>query len=555
MKQFERAIKKAKDQNSGEILEADDIFDDKKDAFAIRKKFSLSEVQLSCLECLQKLIVSYSSNDRLYFKHYPNSDYCILKDNNLPTDENEVFTDILFAKESQRHKDLKNKIGYSLLNVNGIDKSSIAIDNQFIIRGGEKRKPDVYCKYLDKEIVFEIQLSKLSLRYILNRYNFYKLNGIYLIWILENFDIHNQGQLERDIKYLVKYENFFRLDETAVDFRLVCEYKHPYLTDRNQIQSPWREKSVSLNQIKFDEVDYQFYYFNTDDNLKIIEKERNAKIIKLEAERIAKIEQEKLDYAINIAQQIIRKINEYKIRNAFYYGDILHQIDNLNEYELSVFNKELKIFDRHPTKKPALNQWISKVEKNDSFLNFIIYCKKIKININDTEFEGKSVFQEIYENENIFAPTAVVGILKRGYKITERDDLYLLNKAKNNADTLDIILLYSFYKRLSNIDLIDDVKKHYKLICIIESTKRREIIGFKLGWTAFTNNAINSYTHYWDYLKLTFIKYGSWVDLLEKDTKKEIFQKKIEEIHKNYPIQKNDFDDVFKQLFPELIAD
>jgi len=35
---------------------------------------------------------------------------------------------------------------------------------------------------------------------------------MFLIWILDDFDIHNQGTLERDIKYLTEYENFFKLD-------------------------------------------------------------------------------------------------------------------------------------------------------------------------------------------------------------------------------------------------------------------------------------------------------------------------------------------------------
>ena len=69
---------------------------------------------------------------------------------------------------------------------------TVIIDNKFIIKENGKRKPDVYCKFQDKELVFEIQLSDLSLNYILNRYEFYRRNGIYLIWILDKFDIHNQ---------------------------------------------------------------------------------------------------------------------------------------------------------------------------------------------------------------------------------------------------------------------------------------------------------------------------------------------------------------------------
>lgn len=312
MKQFEPSIKKAFDKKSGEILEADDIFKIGKEAFNIRKQFHSDEIELYCLECFQKLNVSTSKHDRLHFKHEPNAEFCELKDGNLSPKENDTFSNILIAKESQRHKDLKNKIGKSLSNLNGIEISSISIDNHFIIKGNEKRKPDVYCKYLDKEIVFEIQLSNLSLRYILSRYNFYKKNGIYLIWILDNFDIHNQGQLERDIKYLAKHENFFHLDETSNDFKLICQYKQPYLTDKNQINTKWIDKSISLNQIKFDDIDFQVYFFNLKNNLEKIENEKSVKLEKIENEKKLELEKQKLSLANYYSDKIIKEIKEHK---------------------------------------------------------------------------------------------------------------------------------------------------------------------------------------------------------------------------------------------------
>lgn len=558
MKQFERSIKKAFDKVSGEILEADDIFKNQKDAFVIRTQFHTNEVELYCLECLQKLNVSTSKYDRLHFKHEPNAEYCELKDGNLSPGENEIFSNILFAKESQRHKDLKNKIGNSLSNVKGIDINSISIDNRFIIKGNEKRKPDVYCKYLDKEIVFEIQISNLSLRYILSRYNFYKKNGIFLIWILDTFDIHNQGQLERDIKYLVKYENFFHLDENANDFKLICRYKSPYLTERNQIFSKWLEKSVSISQIKFDEINRQIYYFDLSNNTEKIENDRKAKIEKLENDKKIQIEKEKIENAEYYSQKIINKIKINKQKNYYSYDEIIELIEELNDFELDIFNKELKIANRDKTKKPALNKWISEAKKEDNtFINFVINCKKIKININETEFDGKTIFHEIYQNENIHPSQPIEGILKRGYKITEKDDEYLLKKANQNEEYFEKILLYFFYKKLENVNLIDDVKKHFKLICIIQSAKSKKIVGYKFKpteWIAFANNAIHNYSEYWEYIELAFKKYDVWNELIEKDKKNKTFQRKLQELYKNEPTRKYDFEDVFKEIFPELTS-
>lgn len=60
MAQYERSIKIAFDKLSGEILEADDVFDKKKEAFEVRRQFHKDEVELYCCECHQKLEVSTS---------------------------------------------------------------------------------------------------------------------------------------------------------------------------------------------------------------------------------------------------------------------------------------------------------------------------------------------------------------------------------------------------------------------------------------------------------------------------------------------------------------
>ena len=147
---------------------------------------------------------------------------------------------------------------------------------------------DVYCKYLDKELVFEIQLSDLSLRYIYDRHDFYKRKRIFLIWILDDFDVHGQRQMERDIKYLRDYQNFFKLDEESEPFRLLCTYKYPFLTDDNKLLSKWIEKSVNLQQLKFSVESCQVYYFDYGGKLKIREKE-HAKLLQRKGKRKSKI--------------------------------------------------------------------------------------------------------------------------------------------------------------------------------------------------------------------------------------------------------------------------
>lgn len=209
MKKGERLINTARDKFSNNLLHAVELFDNNKtESFRVRKDFNEQKINPVCVECGQDLTISPSIYDRLFFRHLPNHNYCLLSSNSLTPQQQREYFEIIKSRESLRHLELKNKIGNLLTQINEVDKNSIFIDNKYIIKNGERRKPDVYCKIGQVEIVFEIQLSKLPLWYILNRYNFYKENNIYLIWILDNFDVKNPDSFTRDIKYLNKYQNY-----------------------------------------------------------------------------------------------------------------------------------------------------------------------------------------------------------------------------------------------------------------------------------------------------------------------------------------------------------
>lgn len=555
-----RSIKIAFDKLTGEILDADVVFGKKTNDFEIRKQFHEKKILLSCCECEQDLNISDSKYDRLYFKHQPYHDFCILTDGDLSPKDHKGFTEILKAKESDRHKELKNKIGQLLAKVEGVNSKSIAIDNKFIIRGNEKRRPDVYCKYNDKELVFEIQLSDLSLGYILSRYEFYKKNGIYLIWILDNFDIHNQGTLERDIKYLTKYENFFKLDEKSETFKLRCDYKYPLLTDGKELRTPWAEKSVSLSQIKFDIFDCQIYYHNFGEKKteqEVLQKQ-NAELIKEEERK--KAAERKLSNAKWKVTNIISGIKELKKlskKESQVFNSVTFEISELNQYELNILNSSLDLNNRAKYKNPPLLQWIGKATKYEvSFILFLLSCREIEININEKDAEGKTAFQAVYENSKIHKTTIIRALLKRGYILTEDDKSFFAKLPDLDFEKNNYLILYSICNSLFDRELVDSVFTHDKLLFIIESARRKEIIGFKWTqdkWIDFANSAIYNHKEYWEYIELAFKSYGLWDILLQLD-KKGTFHKKINEFYKEIPIQKFDFDEVFRDLYLDIAS-
>ena len=549
---YERSIKEAFDKISGEILKADEIFDNAKDAFKVRKKFHKDKIELFCCECEQKLNVSTSKYDRLHFKHNPKAKPCLLKDTVLSPGESKKIYAIYRSKESDRHKELKNKIAERLSLIKGIN--SISIDDHFIIDGEERRKPDVYCKYFDKELVFEIQLSNLSLRYILNRYEFYKRNKMYLIWILDNFDIHGQNQTVRDIKYLTEFENFFRLDEKSKDFKLTCTYKFPFLTDKNKLLTKWIDKSIGLQQIKFSSEFYQIYYFNfgkkkrnkENEQIKIEDKRKE------EEKRQEKLERER--NAIETTSWILDELRSLWKGETFNFGFAKQEIEELDEFELSILNKSSAFKPKDG--QPRLQYWFSIAKKKHfNFLEFMIDCQKIDLDFNERSKENKNLLTSLFENKLLDNKMWLAReILKRGYVFNSEDELLIKKLNYEQKQIQSTIILYYLANHLKDKNLIDKLFEHSNLICTIESAKRNKIVGFGYKsdeWIAFANNAVHSYKDYWEYIEIAFKYYGIWDKLISLD-KKGTFQKKLKKYYDEEPLQNYDSDRLFKELYPEL---
>jgi competence CoiA-like predicted nuclease len=550
--EFERTIKVAFDKISGEVLEANEIFNTAKSSFEMRKQFHKDEVELYCCECTQKLDVSGSKNDRLHFKHQKNANNCLLKNSKFSPKEIEELTKIYKSKESDRHKELKKKIAEKLSKITGVN--SISVDDKFIINDNEKRKPDVFCKYEDKQLVFEIQLSDLSLRYIISRYEFYKRNGMYLIWILDNFDVQGQNQTEKDIKYLTEHHNFLKLDEKTVDFRLLCTYKYPFLIDNNKLLTKWIEKSISLSQLKFDKNLFQVYYFDFGKKLELKEKERLINIEKEKKEETERKKVIKLNNAEEKAKEIIDYLRHLWETESFNFKLIRDRIYELNEFDLGILNKSKAFEDEE--NEPKIHKWFSIAKRNNyPFLVFMLGCHYLEIDVNKKSKEQKSLFQTLFENKKLEQGKYLsILILKRGYIFTKEDERIIENWCTTEKEKQSEKLLYHLSNKLNNKHLIDKLFEHRNLICTIESAKRNQIIGFGYKsnqWIAFANNAIHSYKEYWDYIEIAFKHYGIWDKLIELD-KKGTFNKKLTIFYNERPKAKFDCDLLFKILYPEL---
>lgn len=560
----DRTIPQAIDKISGELLLAGIIFKGGQKAAEIRKLYNENKLWPICRECNQKLQISKSSIERHYFKHFSGSETCLLKDSSLTEKESGLINAIICAKESDRHKYLKNKITELLLQTEGVDKESIYTDDRFIFTGKQKRRPDVYCQYKDKKIVFEIQLSDLSYRYILDRHNFYKEKGIYLVWILDNFNVNGQSTMEKDIKYLTAYQNFFRLDESKNYFQLHCTYKLPFVSGI-RILTPWKTKVVSLQEITFSPDTNQIYYFDFDTKLK---EEEIALAVKLKetAKSLHCTDGDAGDYsyedyelelyekdAENRVMEVIKRITFCREKN-LPFTSVEKLLEDFYTSDFDTLNEKLAFKTRIHADKPLMNFYISKAGKLDySFLSFLLKEKRILIAVNAKDVAGTTIFQELFLNKELaYRETLIYQIFKRGYQLLSAD-LELLNSDQvdaynKNAD----VTLFKLYQKLSDKESIDIISCNKSVFYVIESAKQQKMIYFNFtNWIAFGVNAIYQYRPHWSYIELALKKYEVWEKIIQED-RKGTFNKKLIAFRDELPEQDKSIAPVIKDLYPEL---
>jgi hypothetical protein len=198
----------------------------------------------------------------------------------------------------------------------------------------------------------------------LDRYNFYKKNGIYLIWVLDSFKKEKKSPLVKHIQYLTQFENIFRLDESTSELKLRCIYKSVKLTDTNKLITPWVEQSIKLSELKFNTTSNEVYFYNYPNEKvralkrqKLIEIENKKSLAEEERKRIEEEKKRELNRAKERAKQIRDNIRIAKNSKPSMFVQIQNDIKNLNELERKELNKVLNLKKEN---FPIL-QWIQKM--------------------------------------------------------------------------------------------------------------------------------------------------------------------------------------------------
>lgn len=532
----EPLIKYAYDGETGEMYDSDDLFA-KGIGAETRDKYSRQQIKPFCCECDQPLVVAMNQYGHGFFKHFPNHSYCVLSEENLSSEETERYNHR--AKESYRHKYLKNRIGELLTKVDGVEKDSVSIDQFFIIDEEEKRKPDVYCVYGGKSLAFEVQLSSLTVGEIGKRNDFYKRNNIYLLWIQDELDLHNQRMVDKDIKYRNEYQNLFQLNEKANTFELTVNFKKPYLHYNDEVRCRWETTNISLNELRFDE-DFNVYYFDYPSacykcNLMI------------EEELQKRAENEKRNRICNKIEPILMDIRRCHNYNAQNFYDIKVDLNNLDEYEVEVFREEfqneIKGFDN-------LISLLDKAsDKESAYYQFILSSPQIGIDF--TKFKEKTLLMSILRNKELRIGV-IMGLFENGYQLSEQDKLYIkeTKPSKGNYDYTQTSWFLFWWNSLKDKTLVSLVCLYHKqLFSVLSAIKGKPLgLSFK-NMISIANNAIEHYKSCWPLIEKAFRKNTkSWNEV--KNTPS--FMKKLNETYINQNSTDKRFESLCRELFPEI---
>lgn len=277
MQQFQQTIKLAIDCKTGELLSSESLLRLDEAEFSKLRRESLkarvdrkrggSVARFQCAICKQPVFLSRytTGSGNRWFVHDGKSENCPWHEGNRPTPEQTKALIYLGQQEGAKHKELKRFLA-QWLEADPL-ASDINLEQTTFsqVMGDEWRRPDVKCLYQGHPVVFEIQLSYTFLSDVIERDQFYKRDGIYIIWVFANFNLNRAVVTD---EAFFNHRNLFVLDADAM--RETAE--HGVLTFSGYRQTPsvvddsitddWTSSYVPLNEIIFPQGTFRPYFFD-----------------------------------------------------------------------------------------------------------------------------------------------------------------------------------------------------------------------------------------------------------------------------------------------------
>lgn len=205
---------------------------------------------------------------RAHFKHFVDTPRCPYQTHsNL---DQETIRKIKYngAKESPVHRETKETLA-DLLERDPLVSGKVDIEKTFFHQdhGKEWRRPDITCDWNDLRLVLEIQISSDFLDVIVGREDFYRKQGVFILWVFNKLD--PDQYTTKDI-YVGNQKNCFIFNERvkalsreAGILTFECHFKRPRLS-QGKIVDEWKSQDVTLKDLTFDRNRMQAFWHDYD---------------------------------------------------------------------------------------------------------------------------------------------------------------------------------------------------------------------------------------------------------------------------------------------------
>lgn len=170
-------------------------------------------------------------------------------------------------QEGTEHRRIKNFLTTWLMKEPGVSDVNPEMVTHGQILQGEWKRPDTQCVRRGQRIVFEIQLSYTFLSDVIKRDEFYRNEGIFIIWVFNTIDLRRA--VVRD-EIFFNRRNLFAIDATSLKetesrgrLTFTGHFHKPTLLGRT-IEDEWDSRLITLDDVHFPVPEYRPYFFDYD---------------------------------------------------------------------------------------------------------------------------------------------------------------------------------------------------------------------------------------------------------------------------------------------------
>lgn len=275
-----QTVKLAIDCETGEIFPAEALLTMSEVEFTALRRAAMaarverrrggSAMRFQCAICEQPLYLSrhIEGLQNRWFAHDGKSEQCPWYEGNHLTPDQVKALVYRGQQEGLPHREMKQFIATSLANDPLVSQISQEKTTFGQVLKGEWRRPDVKCLYRGMPLVFEIQLSYTFLSDVIARDEFYRREGVFIIWVFARFDrsraaVTDEAFFNRRNLFVMDAEARVRTAERGV--LTFSGYRQTPTFVGEQVLDVWEAGPVGLHEVTFPVEGRRPYFFDYDE--------------------------------------------------------------------------------------------------------------------------------------------------------------------------------------------------------------------------------------------------------------------------------------------------